>query len=81
MEPGRHCRQILFLCDGYQSFATVGQRDPTGDEKFLTPLHQAKCIPICRAAVDQFAALDVLRRILTDLAADLFHQDLPDPQG
>jgi hypothetical protein len=26
---------ILFLCDQYHSFGTVGESDLTGDEKFL----------------------------------------------
>lgn len=45
-ESGRHWREILFLCDEYQSFATVGESDPTGDEKFFALSRQAKCIPI-----------------------------------
>jgi hypothetical protein len=36
---------ILFLCDEYQSFATVGESDPTGDEKFFALSRRAKCIP------------------------------------
>ncbi len=46
IEPERHWREILFLCDEYQSFATVGESDPTGDEKFFALSRQAKCIPI-----------------------------------
>ena len=42
----RHYREVLFLCDEYQSFATVGENDPTGDEKFFALSRQAKCIPI-----------------------------------
>ena len=42
----RHWRQVLFLCDEYQHFATVGESDPTGDEKFFTLSRQPKCIPI-----------------------------------
>jgi hypothetical protein len=34
-EPQRGWRQVLFLCDEYQSFATVGENDPSGDEKFF----------------------------------------------
>jgi hypothetical protein len=30
----RHYRQVLFLCDEYQHFTTVGESDPTGDERF-----------------------------------------------
>ncbi|PYR50579.1 MAG: hypothetical protein DMF89_08730 [Acidobacteria bacterium] len=44
--PDRHWREVLFLCDEYQSFATVGEYDPTGDEKFFALSRQAKCIPI-----------------------------------
>jgi hypothetical protein len=36
----------LFLCDEYQHFATVGESDPTGDEKFFSLSRQPKCIPI-----------------------------------
>src|SRR5579859_4304068 len=45
-EPERHWREILFLCDEDHSFATVGESDPTGDEKFFALSRQAKCIPI-----------------------------------
>lgn len=44
--PKRHFREVLFLCDEYQSFATVGEHDPTGDEKFFALSRQAKCISI-----------------------------------
>jgi hypothetical protein len=42
----RSFRQVLFVCDEYHSFATVGESDPTGDEKFFALSRQAKCIPI-----------------------------------
>ena len=45
-DPQRHWREVLFLCDEYQSFATVGESDPSGDEKFFALSRQAKCIPI-----------------------------------
>ena len=44
--PGSYFRQVLFLCDEYQAFATVGESDPTGDEKFFSLSRQARCIPI-----------------------------------
>ncbi|MDQ2945297.1 MAG: TraG/TraD/VirD4 family protein, partial [Acidobacteriota bacterium] len=44
--PKRHFRESLFLCDEYQAFATVGESDPTGDEKFFALSRQAKCIAI-----------------------------------
>jgi TraM recognition site of TraD and TraG len=45
-EPERHWREAIFLCDEYQSFATAGESDPSGDEKFFALSRQAKCIPI-----------------------------------
>jgi hypothetical protein len=45
-QPERHWREVLFLCDEYQAFATVGEFDPTGDEKFFALSRQARCIPI-----------------------------------
>ena len=44
--PEKHWREVLFLCDEYQAFATVGEHDPTGDENFFALSRQAKCIPI-----------------------------------
>jgi hypothetical protein len=44
--PGSYFRQVLFLCDEYQHFATVGESEPTGDEKFFSLSRQPKCIPI-----------------------------------
>jgi hypothetical protein len=35
-EPDRGWRGLLFLCDEYQGFATVGENDPSGDEKFFS---------------------------------------------
>jgi hypothetical protein len=48
MEKDResYFRQVLFLCDEYQHFATVGESEPTGDEKFFSLSRQPKCIPI-----------------------------------
>ena len=44
--PNEYFRQVLFLCDEYQHFATVGENEPTGDEKFFSLSRQPKCIPI-----------------------------------
>jgi hypothetical protein len=44
--PERHFRQVLFLCDEYQHFATVGENEPIGDEKFFSLSRQPRCIPI-----------------------------------
>jgi hypothetical protein len=42
----RPWRPIVFLCDEYQAFATTGENEPSGDEKFFSLARQAKCIPI-----------------------------------
>ncbi len=44
--PETYFRQVLFLCDEYQHFATVGESEPTGDERFFSLSRQPKCIPI-----------------------------------
>ena len=31
----KHFRQVFFICDEYQHFATVGENEPSGDEKFF----------------------------------------------
>src|SRR6266566_233998 len=43
---GQYFRQVFFICDEYQHFATLGENEPTGDEKFFSLSRQAKCIPI-----------------------------------
>jgi TraM recognition site of TraD and TraG len=45
-DADRHWRQVLFLCDEYHSFATVGENDPSGDEKFFALSRQARCIAV-----------------------------------
>jgi TraM recognition site of TraD and TraG len=45
-EPERHWREVFFLCDEYHSFATAGENDPSGDEKFFALSRQAKCISV-----------------------------------
>ena len=45
-EPGRGWRPVFFMCDEYQAFATSGENEPSGDEKFFSLARQAKCIPI-----------------------------------
>jgi hypothetical protein len=44
--PHRPWRPVVFLCDEYQAFATTGESEPSGDEKFFSLARQAKCIPI-----------------------------------
>src|SRR4029077_16951977 len=45
-DPEKQWRSVLFLCDEYQSFATTGESDPTGDEKVFALSRPARCIPI-----------------------------------
>jgi len=45
-EPERQWRDVFFVCDEYHAFATVGENDPSGDEKFFALSRQARCIPI-----------------------------------
>jgi TraM recognition site of TraD and TraG len=42
----KYFRQVFFMCDEYQTFATVGESDPIGDEKFFSLSRQSKCISI-----------------------------------
>ena len=44
--PERYFRPAVFLCDEYQSFATVGEDEPAGDEKFFPLTRQSRVIPI-----------------------------------
>jgi hypothetical protein len=45
-QKATHFRPVFFLCDEYQTFATVGESDPSGDEKFFSLSRQAKCIGV-----------------------------------
>ena len=44
--PGRSYRPAVFICDEYQAFASVGEDDPSGDEKAFALTRQCRCIPI-----------------------------------
>jgi hypothetical protein len=45
-QPDRVWRDLLFVCDEYHAFATVGETDPSGDERAFALSRQAKLIPI-----------------------------------
>jgi hypothetical protein len=45
-DPQRAWRDILFVADEYHVFATVGETDPTGDERAFALSRQARLIPI-----------------------------------
>src|SRR5262245_29268325 len=44
--PERTWRDLLFVCDEYHAFATVGETDPTGDGRTFALSRQARLIPI-----------------------------------
>jgi hypothetical protein len=46
IDPTRSQRPVLFVCDEYQAFATSGENEPSGDEKFFSLARQARCIPV-----------------------------------
>ena len=45
-QPARVWRDLLFVCDEYHAFATVGETDPTGDERAFALSRQARLMPI-----------------------------------
>src|SRR5690606_11488984 len=44
--PERSWRDLLFVADEYHAFATVGETDPTGDERAFALSRQARLVPI-----------------------------------
>ena len=44
--PSHYFRPAVFICDEYQAFASVGEDDPSGDEKSFALTRQCRCIPI-----------------------------------
>jgi hypothetical protein len=44
--PDPHWREVKVLCDEYHAFATVGESDPSGAQKFFSLSRRARCIPI-----------------------------------
>ena len=44
--PDQYFRPTVFICDEYQAFASVGEDDPSGDEKSFALTRQCRCIPI-----------------------------------
>ena len=45
-KPGSYFRPAVFICDEYQAFASVGEDDPSDDEKSFALTRQCRCIPI-----------------------------------
>ena len=76
-EPGRYVRPAVFICDEYQAFASVGEDDPSGDEKAFALTRQCRVIPIVATQ-----SISSLRSVLgsseawRDVAANAPHPDL-----
>ncbi len=45
-EPDQPWRDLLFVCDEYQNFATAGESDPGGDEKFFSLSRQGQLVAL-----------------------------------
>ena len=45
-QPNRAWRDVAFICDEYQNFATAGESDPGGDEKFFSLSRQARLVAL-----------------------------------
>ena len=77
-EPDRYFRPAVFICDEYQSFASVGEDDPSGDEKAFALTRQCRVIPIVATQSIILAALRARqRRGVAYLTANAPHPDLP----
>ena len=79
--PTRPWRDLLFVCDEYHAFATVGETDPTGDERTFALSRQARLMPI--VATQSISSLTVgaaRRRELAHAPPVLPHQDHPGHQ-
>ena len=75
--PNRYFRPAVFLCDEYQSFASVGEDDPAGDEKAFALTRQSRVIPI--VATQSISSLksvlsgqDAWRTLLQTLRTKIF---------
>ena len=76
--PERYFRPAVFICDEYQAFASVGEDDPSGDEKSFALTRQCRCIPIVATQ-----SISSLRSVLGSseawrtLLANAPHPDIP----
>ncbi len=80
-DPRRSRRPVLFVCDEYQAFATTGENEPSGDEKFFSLARQAQCIPIVATQSISSLRSTLTGRVVADAAAGAAHEDLPDAVG
>ena len=76
--PGSYFRPAVFICDEYQAFASVGEDDPSGDEKSFALTRQCRCHPDCRHTIYFLVAGRVGKLGSVALAvADAPHSHLP----
>ena len=75
--PEQYFRQVFFICDEYQHFATVGENEPTGDEKFFSLSRQPKCIPIIATQSISSLKSSLPGESLAHAFADLPDEDFP----
>ena len=75
-EPLRPWRDVVFICDEYQHFATVGENHPGGDEKFFSLSRQARLVSL--VATQSISSLrsalpgELCRTLLQTLRARIF---------
>ena len=80
-QPDRVWRDLMFVCDEYHAFATVGETDPTGDERTFALSRQARLIPIVATqSISSLALGPSRRRELADAAPVLPQQGVPRDQ-
>ena len=80
-EPERYVRPAVFICDEYQAFASVGEDDPSGDEKAFALTRQCRVIPIVATQSISIAALRAGQfRGVADAPADAPHPHLFEPE-
>ena len=76
--PSTYFRPAVFICDEYQSFASVGEDDPTGDEKSFALTRQCRCIPIVATqSISSLRAVLGSSEAWRGAATDTSHPDLP----
>ena len=80
-DPGASRRPVLFVCDEYQAFATTGENEPSGDEKFFSLARQAKCIPIVATQSISSLRSTLHGRVVAHAAPRAADEDLPRPLG
>ena len=76
--PGVYFRPAVFICDEYQAFASVGEDDPSGDEKSFALTRQCRCIPIVATqSISSLRSVLGSSEALAFAVADAPHTHLP----